>query len=417
MGQVCDRIVAYDEHMNRASLLRDLEQWEDVLVELEYAEPYSKIDGFPDAEQRQQKLLGMRAVAERRLGRFDAAIIHFRQALDITDGVERDRLGLMCELAGVYRYLGDYDAAREIYQTRHELTANILSTERLGSIDGPDLSERAKRRPQVLELEVMACEAIEDLAHANYQLSRQHNDDKLLRVAIDQLSKLIQRARKLRLEVEDISDEDSCINLTALSDTVRHLELNVYNSSTLAYAADGKTAEAVQCGEMSQAITRSIIDPTTRALSRFFHAYALLRDWQIGKAEALLGLHDPSGDMCTCAMALCKNPSAENISYLQLVVGLRIKVNHHDEQGYSALDYAVLNGSREMEDLICTSLAELNSPAQIGWLRSEALLRKHNLKGVPETSRLSTGLSAGLERSMKSHATKLRSLSNLWGIN
>lgn len=385
MGQVVDRIAAHDEHMTRASRYRDLARWEDVLVELQHADAYSRTDAFPETDRCQQIIFGMKGAAEWRLVRPDRAIEHLRNALGIADTDQQLNLDLTAELAAIYYQVGRYSAAKEMFASQYVRAEKLSLGFWSESVNALDVYSRVLHKRQALETEASACQAIGNLGRTNYQLSQEQNDPQLLQKATNQLLECVRWAKDLQLEMEDASQEGSHPLPARLIGIARDLAVIGYNGLTLAYAANGCTAEAVRCGEVSHDIKQN-------ALSRFFHAYALLRDWQIGKAEALFRLSGCPQDMRTCAMALCQEPSAEHYRYLHLLVDLGIRMDEHDEKGYSALDYAVCSGSKEMEVLLCKALAGYYSPAEIQKLRRDAFLKRYYRKAFPDRSQPSLEL-------------------------
>ena len=57
-------------------------------------------------------------------------------------------------------------------------------------------------------------------------------------------------------------------------------------------------------------------------------------------------------------MALCKEPSKENLQYLRELVGAGVDLSLVDEYGYSALDYAVFSGDKATQELVLQALRQ-----------------------------------------------------------
>jgi hypothetical protein len=129
---------------------------------------------------------------------------------------------------------------------------------------------------------------------------------------------------------------------------------------------------------MSRQMTKDSPDPTVRAMSRFFCGYAWLRHGERDKAMELFNFTSPH-DQCTCAIALCKEPTDEYCQYLKVLVDEGINLEHFDEQTYSALDYAVFGGHQDMQEVILRGLEKSPSlgPGDITRLLHSARLKKH----------------------------------------
>jgi hypothetical protein len=99
-------------------------------------------------------------------------------------------------------------------------------------------------------------------------------------------------------------------------------------------------------------ITSSLEDCTAIALSRYFYGHAFLLAGQ--REEAVKHFNLP--ERCTTAIALCKEPSEEHRQHLRIVVEAGAEIDLIDEQGYTALDYAVFNGDAATENLVLEGL-------------------------------------------------------------
>lgn len=208
---------------------------------------------------------------------------------------------------------------------------------------------------------------------ADYQIAVQdtsHIDTPLLHIAIDRLKQRVESAQELHVKLQR---DDPQSPLSPMAKTWESIGLD---RLTLCHAADGNAAEAVSCGERSREMTKRSLDPTVRALSRFFYGYALLRN---GQREAAMEQweYSDTDDRCTSAIALCKEPSHEHREYLRVLVGEGVSLAPYDEQGHSALDYSVYSNDKKTEAVILEGLQKFHSVGQIEELRKEASLRKN----------------------------------------
>jgi tetratricopeptide (TPR) repeat protein len=184
----------------------------------------------------------------------------------------------------------------------------------------------------------------------NYQLSQQYHDDALLELAIEQLKERVNRARHIKeaLNIEKMDPKKKFGRLKHAS----VWESVGLNRLSLCYTAQGNTREAINMARESQNIKIEPKDPTVIAMSHFFYGRALLRD---GQREAAMEQFSPSV-ACTPTIALCKEPSEENRQYVQELVDVGVDMDHVDEYGYTALDYAVFGMDIEMEEIVIKGL-------------------------------------------------------------
>lgn len=117
---------------------------------------------------------------------------------------------------------------------------------------------------------------------------------------------------------------------------------------TLCYIAAGKTADAIHIAEESQR-RQTREDPTVTAFSRFFYGNALWHDNQ--RDKAVEQWNAPSG-ACSCPMGFCKEPGTEYNEYLKLMASANVDFDTYDEQGFSALDHAVLSDSPDAREAV-----------------------------------------------------------------
>ncbi|KAI1874629.1 hypothetical protein JX265_004837 [Neoarthrinium moseri] len=341
-------------------------QWEKASKDLIEALGLVERHQLADIE-RAQVLTGMGGV-ERRLGRFAKAEMNLKEALQTlkvnsVGEVENDllRIEAMGELGIVYEHQSEHAKARDTCLQQYMEALELIETaHRKG---GDDI----KHEQLILRAEATACRAIGNAGRATHQLAQQMERD-----AVAQLEKRVQRARSLQERLAKVDPES--VLYEELQPRAVQWESIGYDRLTLCHAALGNTAAAVSFGSKSQAIAKTSRDPTVRALSRFFSGYALLRDGQKDKA---MDLFNSSEEKCTCAIALCKEPSEEYRQYLQIIVDEGVDLNRYDEQGYSALDYAMYNEHTGMQDVITNGLRKEMSPAAITELQLAATLKKH----------------------------------------
>jgi tetratricopeptide (TPR) repeat protein len=342
-------ILDFENHLASARRYEESAQWEFMARELQEAKSLSETDGFPSAAHRRREVLYQLGSVERRLGRYTIAQQLLEEVLRDPHTSDALRMKVSGELSVVYRHLNNYVEARNICNEQYE----------------------AARRLALTAEEVM-CRAVGNLGMANYQLSQERQDKQLLQTAIAQILERVERARALQRRLE--REDPTSISIRK----ARTWESIGLDRLTLCYAADGNTAEAVRYGHMSTQMTKDSPDPTIRAMSRFFCAYALLRHGERDKAMELFSYSSPDNP-CTCAIALCKEPSDEYCGYLKVMVEEGVDLGGYDEQGYSALDYAVFAGDEQMQEVVIAGLRRDPSldAASISELLDGARLKKH----------------------------------------
>lgn len=104
-------------------------------------------------------------------------------------------------------------------------------------------------------------------------------------------------------------------------------------------------------------------------------------------AKERLGFSGLHPDMCTSAIALCREPLDNYPRYLEEITELSLDMEHYDESGYSALDYTVFQDSSEMEQVVLRRLREGNYEGAeknesmraktIQRLEGESVLKRH----------------------------------------
>lgn len=280
----------------------------------------------------------------RRFGRYDRAVDIFEELLSHLEISEKRPSRLRAEINGelgvVLRHLGRLDEARGAFEAQYAI--------------GKELGwERG------------LCRAVGNLGMINYQLGQATNNERLLDAAIMQQRERVERARRLMKTDEGMEAPDrgrlnawETIGLSRLS---------------LCHTARGNIHEAVETARESLQCSYASGDPTVVAMTRLIYGRALLLD---GRRDEALHEFNPMGT-CTPAMALCKEPSDEHRGYLrELVTDLDVKLDVVDEQGYSALDYAVFSDDKETQQIVIQGLQRRFPAVQVARLQTEAHLRR-----------------------------------------
>lgn len=176
----------------------------------------------------------------------------------------------------------------------------------------------------------------------NMMQQKERPEPELLSIAFDQIRERIIRARELqqRLLMEDPNSK--YVSMSKAWETIGMDRL------TLCHIAAGDTVEALQLAEETQRM-QTTDDPTVRAFSRFYYGNAL---WSSDRRnEALQQWNSPNGT-CASPMAFCKEPAAEYVEYVNLMAQAGVNFDTYDEQGFSALDYAVFSDTEAAKQMI-----------------------------------------------------------------
>lgn len=331
---------------------------------------------------RRYQVLGNIGWVNRLLGRYSQALEILQQAVALADQVSGpptpERIQILGELGTIYRQTDRHAQAKKAFEEQYTVAEKLGWTR-------------------------SACRAIGNLGMANYQQALQlweenpddevakHKAKDLIRVAIDQLKQRVKLAQQIRKQesakVHSHTPDTrvrqaagwEAIGLTRLSLCYTALaDMGDKQSTELAEDAAKAAAEAVELTD--DWTNRNTVLP----MSRFFYGRVLLRQ---GHGERALKQLDPVekqysfAEVTTPAMALCKEPSTEHRRYLDELVDAGADMERIDEDGYSALDYAVFSGDVEAEKIVVRGLtkklgtsreANVNIEAQ----RAEARLRK-----------------------------------------
>jgi tetratricopeptide (TPR) repeat protein len=338
-------------------------EWEHALQAFNSALNLCKSDKeFPNAIRYRHLVLGELGNTNRRFGRYEQAKDILERALADMEPSQQ-RVEFSGELGVVYRHMSRLADAKRAFEIQYN-TAKELKFER------------------------EMCRAVGNLGMVNYQLSQQNHDDALLGLAIEQLTERVQTARQLGAKTWET------IGLSRLS---------------LCYNARGNAKDAINAALESLNITSSLNDSTVIAMSRFFYGRALLLDGQVEKAFKQFNPHKT----CTPAIAMCKEPSEEHLGYLRELVEAGADLDLVDEQGYTALDYAVFNGDTATEKLVLEGLRrQFNREVERKFeqRQTEAKLRKGYRELFQEKLRpvlLSSSVDDGLQTLRRVYADAL----------
>lgn len=345
-----DPLTCFMNHMQEARRHGEKAEWEFTTRELEAAEALCDTPGFPDVERHRQAVLGELGAVERRLGRFEAAETTLQRALRVRDADDLQRTSILGELGVVYRHENKVYESKAAFQEQFRL-ANKLA----------------------LDTDAQFCRAIGNLGVANYQLAvlePANVDSDLLQQSIKQLEERVRSAQELQTKLDRLDPSSGLVRMAKTWESIG------FDRLTLCHACDGNTGEAVRCGERSRALTQNSPDPTVKGFSRFYYGYALLRDGQRTKAMEQWEFTAPD-DRCASATSLCKEPSQEYRTFLKVLVDEDVQLDPYDEQGYSALDYAVYSRDSATEALVIEGLRKIHTPDEVNELLREAALRKH----------------------------------------
>lgn len=241
------------------------------------------------------------------------------------------------ELGVLRRHAGNLEDAKTAFQTQYDM-ATAIGWER------------------------GVCRAVGNLGIVNYQLweSQEHasRDDALWNVAIAQLRTRVKLAQDLR-KVKTPKKTGGGLNGKKPKRAPDWKRLHAWEAIGLSRlsvccAARGNVEEALKTASDSLTPARESGDPTLVAICRFFYGRALVSAGR--RAEALQEFN--TQESCTPAMALCRVPSQEYHAYLEdLVADPELDLDIVDEQGNSALDYAIMSGNETAGRIILKSLA------------------------------------------------------------
>ncbi|KAK9415678.1 hypothetical protein SUNI508_10156 [Seiridium unicorne] len=289
----------------------------------------------------------------RRFGRYEQAQQYLISALrDMEPSMERAELS--GELGVVYRHMNKLLEAKKYLEEQYTIACNFNAIRSM-------------------------CRAIGNLGMVNYQLFMQDGGLYALNTATRQLLLRVQLARGIKssITLEPLAAE---IARQHMRSAITWETIGLARLS-LCYGAQGDIPKAIASAKESLEITKGSGDATVIAMSRFFYGRALLLAGRTHKSEAMEQFNQKG--TCTPVMAFCKEPSKEHYGYLEEMINAGADLDTRDEQGYTALDYAVFSGDLTTEALIAEGLRKSfllseirNAESEVSQRRTEAYVRK-----------------------------------------
>lgn len=342
-------ISKYEKLLEQAEAHYESAEWELAENAFQDALKTCMAKNFPDGAQCQLKVTIKLAEVTRRHGKYKEAVRASEDALK-SDRIDKiTTITVLGELGVCYRHMDKIQEATETFQKQYKEATRLA-----------------------LEIEADACRAAGNLGMAKYQLYIQQEDrsDKTkLQESIQLL--LEDRVNKSRALQKRLRKGDKLMGKLKLWESIGAGRLS------LPYAANGEFENAIKWGKLAMEMTRDGPDPTSAAFSRFFYGYALLNSGDTVGAEREFSFYQEKGQ-CTPAIALCKEPSAEHRGYLASLIKTGVDLTGYDQQGYSALDYAVYAGDEEATKILRRGLyGQVEDPDEVEGHYKMALLRKH----------------------------------------
>lgn len=325
LASMTDAVRSWEVFMGHGQQHAQHAEWEHALRAFNTAlNVCESVVNFPNATRYRHLVLGELGNTNRRFGRYEQARNILESALAEMEPSQQ-HVELSGELGVVYRHMNRLEDAKGAFEMQYN-TAKQLKFERA------------------------MCRTLGNLGMVNYQLSQRNHDDALLELAIEQLEERVQSARRIKWDI-DTQATDSKAKAHWIKSATTWESIGLARLS-LCYAARGSVKEAVRVALESLDISSSSKDSTVIAMSRLFYGRALLLDDQ---HEEALKQFNPL-NACTPAIALCKEPSEEHRQYLRSLIEVGADMNLIDEQGYTALDYAVFSGDAATEKLVLDGL-------------------------------------------------------------
>lgn len=339
----------YDELIETAKEHYARADWELAENALRGAESICKARGFPDGAQCQLNVMILMAEVTRRHGRYEEAVRTSQEALK-SDRIDKiTTISVLGEMGVNFRHMDKIEEAADTFQKQYD-QANRLS----------------------LEIEADACRAAGNLGMTMYQLYMQQKD-KSDKTKLEKSIQLLlhDRVEKSRSLQNRLSTGDKLLQKLKLWESIGVGRL------TLPYAANGEFEEAVKWGKLAMEMVKDGPDPTVAAFSRFLYGYALLNKGDEAAAKREFNFVQEKG-ACTPTIALCKELSAEHRGYLKSLIKTGVDLTAYDQQGYSALDYAVYAGDTKATNILRSGLSgQIDDPDEVDGHYKMALLRKH----------------------------------------
>ncbi|KAI1471426.1 uncharacterized protein F4812DRAFT_414022 [Daldinia caldariorum] len=328
---------------------------------------------------------------------WEHALRAFSNALSLCDSTDnfpnkaRYRREVLYKIGRVNRCLGRYEIARDILEkVITDMEVNVLRVNCVGELgvvyrhlnnltDAMRMFEMQYNAAKQLGLEAEACRAVGNLGMVNYQISQLDKDEKILDLAIARLRERVRLARNIQrsLAAKGHPQDSSSI------ENGKNWEIIGLSRLSLCLSARNSLEEAVETAQQALALVAGFGDPTVVAITRFFYGRALRMSGHV--EEATEQFNTSTG--CTPAIALCKEPSGEHLAYLKELVEAGVDLEITDDQGYTALDYAVFSGNDGFRDAVVGGLRRGANDYDVEALLAGSRLRKGYRKVFQEVLR------------------------------
>lgn len=280
----------------------------------------------------------------RKKGDYNQAIRMLRAIKFEHEDMTLEHVEMIGELGIAYLRIDDFEQAATIFQKQYALASALVEETKNSGAEELNMLRLA---------EAQVCNAMALRATTIYHLAVptlgdwSKIDEIQLHSAISLLQECLTRSSSLLEGLEERGSDFWNATIACHSTALGRL--------TLCCVALGDIEYAVTYGEHSVSFSKLQPDPSVRALSRLYNGFALGYKKHFKEALTLFQqLGD--NDLCTSAIALCKEPSTENVVFLDLLSRHGIRVDGYDEHGYSALDYAIQSRSTPMINAVLEGL-------------------------------------------------------------
>ena len=350
LARLVDAVRSWEIALQSGQQHAQVAEWEFALRDFNTAlHLCESVENFPNAEKCKHIVLSELGHTNRAFGRYGKARDILEGALaDMGSSASPQRVEICGELGVVYRHMDRFIEAKQAFE------------------DQLHTAKQLKDEPGI-------CRALGNLGMVNYQLSQQTDDRGLLQLAMQQLHERVESARRIKRDITiTTSDPNVQAHWSRYASTREVIGLA---RLSLCFTALGDSESAIEAAAESLAVAMTLLDKTVIAMSRFFYGRALLLS---GERQLALNEFNPQGT-CTPTMALCKEPSHEHRQYLKELVDAGADMSLSDENGYTALDFAVFNGDTAAVEIVIEGLRrsqKLGIEDTINQQQREAKLRK-----------------------------------------
>lgn len=307
--------------------------------------------GLSNVSRYRRDALTRIGCANRRFGRYEQAKVFLESALETDTEPSLAQASILGELVVVLRHMNLLDDAKRACELQYNTSKRVDSEEEM-------------------------CRALGNLGMVNFQVFLLNGDRSLLKQAINQIEERVRIARRMRLKFEK---EAKGLETGAIK-SARIREVVGLGRLSLCYTANGDLQKAVEAGIEALELSLTGDDPVSTAIARFLYGRALLRS---GQRDQAIEQFNPPGTACTPAMAFCKEPSGEHRGYLREITEAGTDVSCTDDDGYTALDYAVFSGDVEARHIVldglrrnASGLSDAGLESHLQDLQHESQLRK-----------------------------------------